>query len=37
MSWARADFDDFQANGGSIGAEKRRNMHRPSHFAADSP
>jgi hypothetical protein len=37
MSWARADFDDFQANGCSIGAEKRRNMHRPDYFAANSP
>jgi hypothetical protein len=37
MSWARADFDAFQANGCSIGDGERRNMHRPDHFAADFP
>ena len=35
MSWARADFLDFLANSCSIGDEKRGNMHRPAHFAAD--
>jgi hypothetical protein len=37
MSWARADFLDFQANDCSIGDGKRGNMHRPDHFAADFP
>jgi hypothetical protein len=37
MTWARADFHDFQANSCSIRAGKRGNMHRPGHFAADSP
>jgi hypothetical protein len=46
MSWARAEFHDFQANGCSIRAGKRGStprrkspwgMHRPGHFAADSP
>jgi hypothetical protein len=36
MIWARADFSAFQANGCSIGVEKREDMHRPDHFAADS-
>ena len=35
MSWARADLHAFQANGCSIGDERRANMHRPGHFAAD--
>jgi hypothetical protein len=36
MIWARADFHAFQANGYSLGAEKREDMHRSDHFAADS-
>jgi hypothetical protein len=32
----RANFHAFQANGCSLGVEKRGNMHRPDHFAADS-
>jgi len=35
MSWPRADFHGFLANSCSIGDEKRGNMHRPGHFAAD--
>ena len=36
MSWSRADFPAFQANSYSYWLEKRGNMHRPGHFAADS-
>jgi len=35
MSWPRVDFHGFLANSCSIGDEKRGNMHRPGHFAAD--
>ena len=35
LTWARADFSAFQANGCSIGVGKRENMHRPGQFAAD--
>jgi hypothetical protein len=40
MMWqmikSMANFADFQANDCSLGAEKREDMHRPDHFAADS-
>jgi hypothetical protein len=36
MSWARADFRAFQANGYSLGDGKRGNMNRPDHFVANS-